>query len=176
MGILASIQSNKHREVAAVGADASPDEKTSSKCFSEKDLSGGHSIVPPCPPAPSDISTVETQPNLPPPIPCLICSCPAIWSTIYEPNDWKCCDCDPPPGGLEAWHWQRGGWAFVSRRFLLWTVNDRDLIWCPFPRTDLRRLERDIDVVTLPVTIAAPGLTQSTTLADRTPQNANSAA
>lgn len=171
MGILASIQSNKHREVAAVGADASPDEKTSSKCFSEKDLSGGHSIVPPCPPAPSDISTVETQPNLPPPIPCLICSCPSIWSTIYEPHTWICCDCDPPPGGkdgVDAWHWQRGGWAFVARRLMLFTVDDdRQLVWCPFPRTDLRRLEHEIDVVM----IAAPSPTQSTSLAEQIPKS-----
>jgi hypothetical protein len=57
-----------------------------------------------------DVST------LPPPLPCLICSCPAIWSTIYEPTAFRCADCEPPPGG---WHWLTGGWSFVGRRLML---------------------------------------------------------
>jgi hypothetical protein len=59
---------------------------------------------------PGDVST------LPPPLPCLICSCPAIWSTIYEPAAFRCADCEPPPGG---WHWLTGGWSFVGRRLML---------------------------------------------------------
>lgn len=55
----------------------------------------------------------QRRPKLPPPIPCPLCDCPAIWSSIYEPNTFRCCDCDPPPGG---WHWQKGGWRFVAKR------------------------------------------------------------
>lgn len=43
---------------------------------------------------------------LPPPIPCLFCSCPAIWSSIYEPGAYRCCDCEPPPAAsLIAHRW-----------------------------------------------------------------------
>jgi hypothetical protein len=63
--------------------------------------------------------TPEPVSTLPPPIPCLFCNCPAIWFSIYEPTVARCCDCDPPPGGTDAWHWQRGGWAFVARRLMV---------------------------------------------------------
>ena len=55
-------------------------------------------------------------PNLPPPLPCLLCGSPAIWSTIYEPTAFRCCDCEPPPGG---WTRLAGGRKFVSRLLFL---------------------------------------------------------
>lgn len=56
------------------------------------------------------------QQNLPPPLPCLLCGCPGVWSTIYEPDTYRCCDCEPPPGG---WHVKTGGRQFVARRLML---------------------------------------------------------
>lgn len=53
---------------------------------------------------------------LPPPLPCLLCGCPGIWSTIYEPDAYRCCDCEPPPGG---WYVKMGGRQFVARRLML---------------------------------------------------------
>lgn len=75
----------------------------------------------------------EPDRNLPPAIPCLICSCPAIWSTIYEPGAFRCCDCEPPPGG---WHAKTGGWQFVHSRLALETTRDDRLLWADFPRDD----------------------------------------
>lgn len=66
----------------------------------------------------SEVGAITT-PTLPTPLPCLICECPAVWSSIYEPNVFRCCDCDPPPGGNDPWHFQRGGWAFVGRRMMI---------------------------------------------------------
>lgn len=119
------------------------------------------SISPPAAVGENTTNTITDTPSLPPPIPCLFCSCPAIWSTIYEPQAWLCCDCDPPPGGkdgADAWHWQRGGWSFVARRLML--VVDRHLTtaktgerceyekryWENFPRTDLRGWEVEVVV------------------------------
>lgn len=80
----------------------------------------------------------ENENPLPPPIPCPLCDCPAIWSSIYEPNTFRCCDCDPPPGG---WHFRTGGWQFVARRSMI--VLDRHPTtladvwgWESFPRTN----------------------------------------
>jgi len=72
--------------------------------------------------------------TIPPPIACPICDCSAIWSSIYEPTTFKCCDCDPPPGGNLAWHHQRGGWAFVGRRIVLVEDVNGRLEWENFPR------------------------------------------
>lgn len=78
----------------------------------------------------------ETEPQLPPPIVCLICGCPAIWSSVYDPAEFRCCDCDPPPGGNLAWHWQRGGWAFIARRLWMVLWEDGKFHWEPLPRAD----------------------------------------
>lgn len=109
---------------------------------------------------------VADQPEtstLPPPIPCLICECPAIWISIYdrdsddhaERSNWRCCECDPPPGGWGgpgrinrdgSVTLPRGGWPMVGRRLLLvfwkgvWE-------WEDFPRDDYSDFE--IECVTL---------------------------
>ncbi len=87
--------------------------------------------------APSNAPILADHPatELPPPIPCPICDCPAIWSSIYEPQAFRCCDCDPPPGGNDAWHFQRGGWGFVARRLWIVVYADRPE-WESLPRTD----------------------------------------
>ncbi len=77
----------------------------------------------------------DSATSLPSPIPCPICDCPAIWSSIYEPQTFRCCVCDPPPGGNDAWHFQRGGWGFVARRLWIVVYADRPE-WESLPRTD----------------------------------------
>lgn len=85
----------------------------------------------------------STTLQLPPTVACPICSCPAIWISIYEDpyaagaaDAWKCCDCDPPPGG---WHWREGGWSFVARRMML-ILDDFQGVekwtWENFPRVN----------------------------------------
>ncbi len=88
----------------------------------------------------ADTASAATS-ELPPPIPCPICDCPAIWSSIYEPQAFRCCECDPPPGGNDAWHFQRGGWGFVSRRLMIVLDTHPATMadvwhWESFPRTD----------------------------------------
>lgn len=90
---------------------------------------------------PERSTTLAVQPaatsnasTLPPPIPCPICDCPAIWSSIYEPQAFRCCVCDPPPGGNLAWHHQRGGWSFVGRRLMLVDGETGSLEWKAFQR------------------------------------------
>ncbi len=73
-----------------------------------------------------------------PPIPCLICECPAVWFSIYDvpgPADdgssaspqARCCLCDPPPGR-----------SLVASRWLLVLVSG-NWEWEEFPMRDLRR-------------------------------------
>ncbi len=116
--------------------------------------------------SPVQVSASPTS-DLPPAIPCPICECPSIWSTVYEPAKFLCCDCDPPPGG---WHWLKGGWSFVGRRLLL--VVDRRVTgpyvgaelwhWESFPRIDWKRFAAEF----------GDG-NDSPTLADKRPRRAS---
>lgn len=125
MSILASIR-NRHTqekgtEGRAIGEVVSSEQENKPKSFSGKNLEGDIEAPPKCPCVPSAPSgNFDTEKScLPIPIPCPICDCPAIWFSVYEPETARCCDCEPPPGGNDAWHFQRGGWAFVRRRLML---------------------------------------------------------
>lgn len=86
------------------------------------------------PPMSSAVWPPAPEPTIPPPLPCLLCGCPAVWSTIYEPHDFRCCDCEPPPSG---WSHRLGGWRFVARRLLL-VIWDEIWQWEHFPPASFR--------------------------------------
>lgn len=72
------------------------------------------------------VATVASTLAPPPPTCCLFCSCPAVWLSTYDLaeqiNNWRCCECDPPPGGWGSGCGKtrdRGGWQFVAKRILL---------------------------------------------------------
>jgi hypothetical protein len=77
---------------------------------------------------------VQTQRNaaqpsrFPPPIPCLLCDAPAIWESIYSPQDspqFACLGCEPPPSK-----------SLMRARWWLVTFTDSDgvdrLTWVPY--------------------------------------------
>jgi hypothetical protein len=82
-------------------------------------------------PAPITASPVST---LPAPIPCPICSCPAVWLSIYddpalaEVSAWRCCDCDEPPA-----------WSMIRARLMLVNGPAGKLAWWPFQRLNAKR-------------------------------------
>lgn len=85
---------------------------------------------------------------LPPPISCLICNCPAIWSSTLDRETFQCCDCDPPPVTTppgrkpqDPWDWRGGGWQWVARRLWLVLWEDGQFHWESLPRADYSRSE-----------------------------------
>ena len=73
-------------------------------------------------------ATGLTPSQLPPPIPCLFCNCPAIWSSIYEPDLYRCCDCDLPPAA-----------SLISQRWLIVLGDYGEPEWEEFKPRDFRR-------------------------------------
>lgn len=138
------IRSKNKIAAAAVSNTALADVRTSVAAAASPSVSASQHATAAAASSPPS-STAST---LPPTIPCLICSCPAVWATIYEPDAWKCCDCEPPPGG---WHWRSGGWSFVRRRLLLVLEYGADKLdpskwarhftWESFGRTDWQSFE-----------------------------------
>lgn len=89
-----------------------------------------------------------------PPVPCLICECPAVWFSVYDdlqvdPQSGaevvpqaRCCVCDPPPGrSVVASRWLLvlvyGDFDDLNRTRLVDPVWE----WEEFPWVDYRRLD-----------------------------------